>query len=97
MIHKWPGNVRELRNAAERFVLTGDTSGFDLTGKIKSTDGYSNKPLPEKIDLFERALIEQALSASRGCIKVVMERLGLPRKTLYDKMKKYGLDKALFK
>jgi len=43
------------------------------------------------------ALIEQALAESGGVIKETMERLGLPRKTLYDKMQKYGLDKRRYR
>ena len=53
--------------------------------------------LPQHVEVFERALIEQALDETGGVIKETMQRLGLPRKTLYDKMQKYGLDKARFK
>ena len=53
--------------------------------------------LPEHIEAFERALIEQALAETGGVIKDIMQLLGLPRKTLYDKMQKYGLNKARFK
>ena len=53
--------------------------------------------LPEHVEAFERALIEEALAESGGIIKQTMERLGLPRKTLYDKMQKYGLDKRRYR
>ena len=33
----------------------------------------------------------------KGSIKGTMDALGLPRKTLYDKMRKYGIDKDLYK
>ncbi|MFT4573394.1 MAG: two-component system C4-dicarboxylate transport response regulator DctD [Marinomonas primoryensis] len=33
----------------------------------------------------------------KGSIKSTMDALGLPRKTLYDKMRKYGLDKDIYK
>jgi two-component system C4-dicarboxylate transport response regulator DctD len=49
------------------------------------------------VEAFERALIEQALCESGGVIKKTMELLGLPRKTLYDKMQKYGLDKHRYR
>jgi two-component system C4-dicarboxylate transport response regulator DctD len=42
-------------------------------------------------------LIQAALSRSGGSIRDTLEFLDLPRKTLYDKMKKYGLDKSDFK
>jgi two-component system C4-dicarboxylate transport response regulator DctD len=53
--------------------------------------------LPEQLDCFERSLIEQQLKANHGSIKATMAALGLPRKTLYDKMKKYSLDRANYR
>ena len=53
--------------------------------------------LPKHVEAFERALIEQALEESGGIIKHTMDLLGLPRKTLYDKMKKYHLDREVYK
>ncbi|MEW7973779.1 MAG: sigma-54 dependent transcriptional regulator [Candidatus Thiodiazotropha endolucinida] len=96
MSFNWPGNVRELRNAAERFVLLGDECGLQLDEK-SVTSPCVPLTLPEHVEVFERAMIEQALSESGGVIKKTMELLGLPRKTLYDKMQKYGLDKRLYK
>jgi len=96
MSYNWPGNVRELRNAAERFVLLGDESGLQLNDQSGNSP-YVPMTLPENVEAFERALIEQALSESGGAIKQTMELLGLPRKTLYDKMQKYGLDKRRYK
>ncbi len=96
MPFNWPGNVRELRNAAERFVLLGDEGGLRLDDQGSGSPG-APMSLPQHVEIFERALIEQALSESGGVIKRTMELLGLPRKTLYDKMQKYGLDKRGFK
>jgi len=98
MAYEWPGNVRELRNLAERYVLLGESCGYDLSALLHGT-GVEAAPmtLPEQVDCFERQLIEQALAASSGNLKDAMERLGIPRKTLYDKMRRYGLDKADYK
>jgi two-component system C4-dicarboxylate transport response regulator DctD len=91
MLADWPGNVRELRNAAERYVLLGESCGYDI-GEILGTDvGRPAMTLPEQVECFERGLIEQHLKANNGSIKETMAALGLPRKTLYDKMKKYNL------
>ncbi|MGB5761906.1 MAG: sigma-54 dependent transcriptional regulator [Sedimenticolaceae bacterium] len=93
----WPGNVRELRNAAERYVVLGEACGYDIEQMV---NGDADRPaitLPEQIECFERSLIEQHLKANNGSIKETMESLGLPRKTLYDKMKKYGLDRSNYK
>ncbi len=95
MALSWPGNVRELRNTAERFVLLGDSCGLQLDDQDDAP--CAPMTLPQHIEAFERALIEQALAETGGVIKETMLLLGLPRKTLYDKMQKYGLDKAHFK
>ncbi|MET0070109.1 MAG: sigma-54 dependent transcriptional regulator [Candidatus Thiodiazotropha sp.] len=96
MAFNWPGNVRELRNAAERFVLLGDECGLQLD-ENSIISPCIPMTLPEHVEAFERAMIEQALAESGGVIKKTMDLLGLPRKTLYDKMQKYGLDKRLYK
>ncbi len=97
MTYHWPGNVRELRNVTERYILLGDDDcGLNLE---QSADQAPCAPmtLPQHVEAFERALIEQALAESGGVIKNTMQLLGLPRKTLYDKMRKYGLDKTAYK
>ncbi|AQM19861.1 sigma-54-dependent transcriptional regulator [Vibrio anguillarum] len=91
--HDWPGNVRELRNAAERYVLLGKLAQLD--------DSEPSQKLPthlvEQVAEFEKSVIEQALIECGGRINETMERLNVPRKTLYDKMQRYGLDKELYK
>ena len=95
--HDWPGNVRELRNAAERYVLLGGERAFDINQLLTRETEVSPPTLPNQVDCFEKSLIEQALAANEGSIKETMAALGIPRKTLYDKMQKYGLDKKHFK
>ena len=96
MSYNWPGNVRELRNATERFVLLGGESSLQLDDRGDSSP-YVPMALPDQVEAFERALIEQALAESGGVIKQTMKSLGLPRKTLYDKMQKHGLDKRRYR
>ncbi len=93
MAHDWPGNVRELRNAAERFVLLG---------KLIQLGDSSSTPTPpsslaEQVAEFEKAAIENALLENSGSIKQTMTQLNVPRKTLYDKMQRYHIDKDLYK
>ncbi|MEZ8967346.1 C4-dicarboxylate ABC transporter [Vibrio breoganii] len=90
--HDWPGNVRELRNMAERFVLLGR-----LTLENSSTNEKSDLSLAEQVAEFEKYTLEQALTDNHGSIKQTMETLQLARKTLYDKMQRYQLDKDNFK
>jgi two-component system C4-dicarboxylate transport response regulator DctD len=97
-VHDWPGNVRELRNFADRYVLLGESCGYDADALLKGGESNdSTMTLPQQMDCFERQLIEQALVQSRGSLKYAMEGLGIPRKTLYDKMRKHGLDKSDYK
>ena len=97
MFAPWPGNVRELRNAAERYVLLGEACGYDIDQMVGGDSDRPPMTLPEQLDCFERSLIEQQLKANNGSIKETMAALGLPRKTLYDKMRKYSLDRANYK
>lgn len=94
--HDWPGNVRELRNLAERYVLLGP-SALDDSGSDTQTNITGRETLGEMMDGFERSLLVSALNDSQGSIKDTMVRLGIARKTLYEKMKKHGLDKSDFK
>lgn len=85
----WPGNIRELRNAADRYVLGLGQGGSEAPG-----EGGSR--LADRVAEFERSIIAGALIAANGSLKAVYEQLGVSRKTLYEKMQKYGLDKRDF-
>jgi two-component system C4-dicarboxylate transport response regulator DctD len=95
--YRWPGNVRELRNIADRYVLLGENFGYDLDRLIHGADSEVALTLPQQVECFEKSLIAQQLTLQKGSIKDTMEALGVPRKTLYDKMKKYGIDKSQYK
>lgn len=85
----WPGNVRELRNAADRYAI-----GVAL----QPAGGQSDEPvrLADQVSEFERNVIASALMAHGGKLKPVYESLGLSRKSLYEKLRKYGIDKSRF-
>ncbi|MGL4288646.1 MAG: sigma-54-dependent transcriptional regulator [Phreatobacter sp.] len=89
--HDWPGNVRELAHYAERVALglvAGDPAA-PATGHALS--------LPERVEAYEAGLIREALSASRGDVRLAIEALGLPRKTFYDKLRRYGIDQNQYR
>ncbi|QFU00318.1 C4-dicarboxylate transport transcriptional regulatory protein DctD [Halomonas sp. THAF5a] len=92
LAHDWPGNARELRNLAERYVLLGVTCDYRLDALLEGvgTDG-AELPLPQQVELFEKQLLNQALARHRGRVSEACEALGLPRKTLYDKLRKHDL------
>lgn len=90
----WPGNVRELRNAADRFALGLDLAlGGDVNG---AQNQDASDSLSDRVAHYERALIAASLTAHDGNLKQTYEALGLSRKTLYEKMQKYGLSRDAF-
>nr|WP_300315271.1 sigma-54 dependent transcriptional regulator [Halomonas sp.] len=92
LAHDWPGNARELRNLAERYVLLGATCDHRLDNLMQGVDSDGGElTLPQQVDLFEKQLISQALDRHRGHVIEVCRQLGVPRKTLYDKLRKHGL------
>ena len=92
--HDWPGNVRELKNAAMRYALD---QGLNLTGEVAASDiSASNGTLADQVYDFEKAVISQSLRRNGQKLKPTYEELGISRKTLYDKIRKYGIgDPAL--
>ncbi|RMU31688.1 sigma-54 interaction domain-containing protein, partial [Pseudomonas avellanae] len=86
--HNWPGNVRELQNAAERFAL-----GLEL--ELEGGDAEQAPPpgggLSDQVESFERALIAAELARPHSSVRSLAEALGVPRKTLHDKLRKHGL------
>jgi len=93
--HPWPGNVRELQNAAERFAL-GLELDLDLQSNAPAPAEYdsSQAGLNAQVEAFERSLISAELSRSHSSLRSLAEALGVPRKTLHDKLRKHGLSFA---
>ena len=98
MNYPWRGNVRELRNAAERFVLDlaplpGTASAANAEAQAACAGATS---LHERVECFEKSLIEAALRNNQGNVTQTCRSLSVPRKTLYDKLTKYGLKRDAF-
>jgi two-component system, response regulator AauR len=86
MAHDWPGNVRELRNVAERFAL--GLPAFKHCGTATSSAGPS---FAEAVEAFERSLLGDVLQRHAGNLSQASQALGMAKTTLFDKVKKYGL------
>ena len=81
----WPGNVRELRNVAERYAL-----GLE-GGAAAEADDDRGQTLEAQLDRVERAIILDTLAAHDGRVGATAETLGISRKTLYLKMRKFDI------
>ncbi len=90
--YSWPGNVRELRNVIERALLLshGETIAaadlrFDFDGR--GLGAVSNTA--DKLADVERLHVLRVVGEERGNVERAAVRLGIPRSTLYQKMKSY--------
>ncbi|WGT50646.1 sigma-54-dependent transcriptional regulator [Thioclava nitratireducens] len=98
----WPGNVRQLINVAERAVLQSRRGSGSIASLLMTDDEEAGpaaittegKPLKEYVESFEKMLIDNTMRRHKGSISAVMEELCLPRRTLNEKMAKYGLARA---
>ncbi len=88
LAYDWPGNVRELQNAAERFALG---LGLSLDDGVLPDAADEPHNLSAKVEAFERSLIAAELERPHNSLRSVAEALGIPRKTLHDKLRKHGL------
>ncbi|KQQ13219.1 C4-dicarboxylate ABC transporter [Methylobacterium sp. Leaf123] len=89
--HAWPGNVRELRNAAERHAF-----GLERLAAAPEPGADGTQSLAARVEAFERDLIRQALQQAQGSVAEAMRLLDLPRRTLNEKMQRYGLNRSDF-
>jgi sigma-54-dependent transcriptional regulator len=103
--YHWPGNVRELRNVVERAVLLGAEGEAVLLDSLSApptvgeldfdfpmlTAKGEGGTLKDVVARFEAGMIRQCLSDTGGSLKEASTQLGLPRRTLADKIRRYGL------
>ena len=97
----WPGNVRQLINIAERAILQQRRGSGSIASLLMADNADiapqaigEGKPLKEYVEAFERMLIDNTMRRHRGSITNVMDELCLPRRTLNEKMTKYGLSRS---
>jgi DNA-binding NtrC family response regulator len=83
--HDWPGNVRELQNAASRYALGLDLGIGPINHEVEKAS------LSARMAQLEKQLVHNELQRNNGDLKATYQSLGVSRKTLYDKMRRYGL------
>ena len=101
--HSWPGNVRELRTAIEHAVVLCKSDRItprDLPPSVRQEGNSVISPgasLPKasnnlSVQEAEKQLIIRALKETNGNRSLAAKRLGISRRTLYRKLKEYGLE-----
>lgn len=94
--YSWPGNIRELRNVLERAVLLGGSHVIDeknLHFDQTEWPELKSNNLGKTLEEMERDHISQVLKAECGKVENAARRLGIPRSTLYAKLKQYKLER----
>jgi DNA-binding NtrC family response regulator len=103
--YNWPGNVRELKNSIARSIILSKSASLtveDLPSKIRVESGHSDLQSDKSIiqglpgsgitlRQMETELIQKTLQKHRGNKSLTASSLGISRKTLYEKIDRYGL------
>ena len=92
--YPWPGNVRELRNVLERAVLLCDGTTLeprDLRFEMPSNGSASGWDTRLTLEELEKLHIERVLQEEHGKVESAARRLGIPRSSLYQKIKRFGI------
>jgi DNA-binding NtrC family response regulator len=95
--YSWPGNVRELRNVLERVVLvTGRDflADQDFHLDVQIEQYLSGIGQFRTLEEMERDYIQQVLRRERGRVQLAARKLGIPRSSLYHKLKQYKTDQS---
>ncbi len=93
MNYGWPGNVRELKNEVSRLAAMADDV---IDARMLRALGEGTKPTHlslagRTLEELEKEAIKQALEVARGKRVEAARLLGLPRRTFYNRLKRYGL------
>ncbi|RCK79541.1 MAG: Response regulator of zinc sigma-54-dependent two-component system [Candidatus Ozemobacter sibiricus] len=108
----WPGNIRELRNVLERAAIIDEDGLITLEDLAMPGTTPSPPPGPasqmpstaegslslsDRLEESERQVLIAALEKHRGNVVAVARELGIPRRTLYDRLKRLDLEPARFR
>ena len=96
LAYDWPGNVRELFNELRRYLATGEielaggplATAADLMHAPFLQEGLS---LNQVMEAFEKFYLTRVLQQCAGHRGQVADQLGIDRKTLYTKLKRYNI------
>jgi two-component system response regulator AtoC len=89
--YEWPGNVRELENVVERAVILCDGSVIEKGDLSMTAVPGTEKNSQPSLDEMEKDYILRVLGEAGGNQSKASQILGIDRKTLYLKLKRYGI------
>ncbi|MBI4517540.1 MAG: sigma-54-dependent Fis family transcriptional regulator [Deltaproteobacteria bacterium] len=93
--YDWPGNIRELRNVLERAVLLSDhtqLTGADLRFEFAGVSRGLGPAADLTLEELERQHIQRVLADEGGHVARTAARLGIPRSSLYSRLRKFQID-----
>lgn len=98
--YPWPGNVRELINVIKRAAIMCDADRITLDDlplhlrgeQSLASISYSDKSLDEAISELEKRMIIDALKKTRGLQAKAAKLLGISERSIWYRIKKYGID-----
>jgi len=91
--YSWPGNVRELENAIERAMVVGEGSTIEADDLPMQLKQNGEEPDSMSLEAMEKEHIQRVLNEMEGNVTQSAKLLGIDRVTLYNKMKKYGIQR----
>jgi formate hydrogenlyase transcriptional activator len=89
--YPWPGNIRELENFMERAVILSRECVLEAPLDELGPANADYDPAPVTLRDAERAHITRTLREANGVVAVAAVRLGVPRSTLFYKMRRLGI------
>jgi len=89
---EWPGNIRELANVIERALILSGGGVIGAEHLTLEPEPSSSAAAAGTLAALEREAIERALQNAGGNRRIAAERLGIGLRTLYEKLKRYGVD-----
>jgi DNA-binding NtrC family response regulator len=97
--HSWPGNLRELRNVLERAALLSkepviDAPALRFGPAIDGPSAGGGDELRMTLEQVERRHIERVLADEKGHVERTAIRLGVPRSSLYEMIRRLGIKRS---
>jgi Response regulator containing CheY-like receiver, AAA-type ATPase, and DNA-binding domains len=92
--YTWPGNIRELENVLEKAAVMAEGSLIreeDINLDNPIAGGNIPQTMKERVEDFEREILNRAFEQFHGDRKQVADFLGVSKTNLFDKIHKYGI------